>query len=86
VDFPQGPTVASSISFSLRPYMKKFFLHLYMCCFIVISSSCMADNVPFGIPANAGKLCAYLEWIRMGSPHVNLNQIEGYTMMLDLVS
>jgi hypothetical protein len=57
-----------------------------MCCFIVVSNSCMADNAPSGIPVNAKELRAYLEWIRMGSLCVNLNQIEGYTLMLYLVS
>jgi hypothetical protein len=86
VDFPQGPTVASSISFSLRPYMKKLFRHLSMCCFVVVSSLRMADNAPSSIPTNAGELRAFLEWVRMDSPRVNLNRIEGYMVMLDLVS
>ena len=67
MEFPQDPTIASSVSFSLRLYMKKFFLHLYMCCFIVVSSSCLADSVPSNILAKARELRAYLEWIKMGS-------------------
>ena len=45
----------------------------------------MVDNTPSSIPANAKELCAYLEWVRMGSLCVNLNRIEGYMLMLDLV-
>jgi hypothetical protein len=44
----------------------------------------MANNAPAGILANAGELRAYLEWVMMGSSHVNLNRIKRYTVMLDL--
>jgi hypothetical protein len=46
----------------------------------------MANNAPFGIPANVEELHAYLKWVKMDSLCVNLNQIEGYILILYLIS